>query len=235
MERLNILCLHGYRGSGESLRRQLAPLADGLDDLVKFAYLNAPSRAAGGFGWWHAKATEAMAAQMETRIGQGAKRYQGWPATLDAVLSVFMRQGPFDGVLGFSQGAALTALLVGLRSRGRAAGNAPALPAKETSSQPEALAFGFAVMIGGFVSADRELARLYDERSNYELPSAHIIGRSDTVVPREASLALASKFENPLILEHEGGHVIPKAPQMRERFQTFLEDMQQRKGARALR
>ena len=69
--------------------------------------------------------------------------------------------------------------------------------------------------------ADADLARLYGERSNYDLPSLHIIGRSDAVVPREASLSLAAKFKDPLILEHESGHVISNAPADRPTVPSF--------------
>jgi hypothetical protein len=90
------------------------------------------------------------------------------------------------------------------------------------------------MMVGGFVSADPDLAKLYGESPSYDLPSVHIIGRSDTVVPSDASLELVSNFRNPLILEHEGGHIIPSAPQIRQRFRAFLEEMHQGKQARVL-
>ena len=77
-------------------------------------------------------------------------------------------------------------------------------------------------MVSGFVVADADLARLYGNRSNYDLPSAHIIGRSDC------------KFKNPLILEHEGGHAISNAPHIRQRFRAFLEEMRQCKKANML-
>jgi pimeloyl-ACP methyl ester carboxylesterase len=229
MEKLRVLCLHGYRGSAELMRRQLAALADGADDLATFAYLDAPSLAAGDFGWWHAKAVESA----DAGAIRGGKHYEGWRRTIDAIVSSFALQGPFDGVLGFSQGAALASLLGGLRSNGGRAGSEPAGPIGGFSSHGESLAFDFAVMVGGFVVADAELARLYGERSN-DLPSAHIIGRSDSVVPKAASLALASKFKDPLILEHEGGHVIPDAPHIRQGFRGFLEEMRQRRKVNML-
>jgi len=203
MEKLHILCLHGYHGSAQVLRGQLASLADGLDGLAEFVCVDAPSLAAGDFGWWHASAAES-AARVDAGAGNGVKCYYGWQRTLDAIVSAFARQGPFDGVFGFSQGAALASLLVGLRPGAGRVGSGPAGPTGAILSRPEALAFDFAVMVGGFVSADPELASLYEERSNYHLSSVHIIGRSDAVVPREASLGLASKFKDPLILEHEG-------------------------------
>src|ERR1700685_1011740 len=102
MEKLRVLSLHGYHGNAQVLRRQLAPLADGLDDLVEFVYIDAPSLAAGDFGWWHAEPSE-----RDAGVGCGVKRYKGWRETRDAVVAAFTLQGPFDGVFGFSQGAAL--------------------------------------------------------------------------------------------------------------------------------
>jgi predicted esterase len=222
MEKLRILCLHGYHGSAQILRRQMAPLADGLDHPPEFIWIDAPSLAEGDFGWWHAASAQDGAAKVGVR--PRAKRYEGWQRTLDAIGSAFAQQGPLDGVFGFSQGAALAALLVGLRSSGNLAREASAGDALGHS-----IAFDFAVMVGGFVSADPDLARLYGERLNYALPSVHVIGRSDTIVPPVASIELASRFSNSLILEHEGGHIIPTAPQIWQRLGIFLESMQQRK------
>jgi hypothetical protein len=232
MKGLRILCLHGFRGSADTLRRQLAPLAGSLDDLVEFVYVDAPSLGAGGFGWWRAVAAGTTADQMDAGVGRGMKRYEGWQRTRDAIATVFARQGPFDGVFGFSQGAALAALLVGLRSRGRRLGNGPVGATTGVLSLDAPLDFDFAVMVGGFVSADADLAKLYAERASYDLPSAHIIGRSDSAVPRVASLMLASKFTNPLLLEHEGGHIISTAPEIRQGFRTFLEEMRSRNKLR---
>ena len=234
MEKLRVLCLHGYQGSAQVLRRQMAALADGLDDVAAFVYLDAPSLAAGGVGWWRAVTAQNAMTPTNVGVGPGAKRYEGWQKTRDAIVSAFAEQGPFDGLFGFSQGAALAALLVGLRARDELVVSGPAGPAGRTSCSEKSLAFDFAVMVGGFVAADADLARLYGEGASYDLPSAHIIGRSDAVVPRETSLGLASKFNNPLILEHEGGHVISRAPQIRQGLRAFLEELRQRKRAHSL-
>ncbi len=231
---MKILCLHGYHGSALFMRRQLAPLADGLDELVELVCIDAPTSVSGKHAWWRAVAVDNAAVPTDPGVGRGTKRYEAWPRTLDAIRAAFRRQGPFDGVLGFSQGAALAALLVGLRSRDGSSASGPDATAQTASSEPP-LDFDFAVMIGGFASADSDLARLYDERANYDLPSVHMIGRSDAAVPREASLALASRFKDPLILEHEGGHVIPHGPPIRQAFRTFLEEMQRRRASSRIR
>ena len=46
---LRMLCLHGYRGTGAILRRQMAPLAAAIPSNVELVYVDAPSVAAGSF------------------------------------------------------------------------------------------------------------------------------------------------------------------------------------------
>ena len=46
-------------------------------------------------------------------------------------------------------------------------------------------------------------------RRKLAVPSLHVTGRADTIVPRRDSLRLADRFADPLIIEHSGGHIIP--------------------------
>lgn len=41
------------------------------------------------------------------------------------------------------------------------------------------------------------------------LPSLHLVGRADKVVPPASSHQLAARFAAPLVIEHEQGHCIP--------------------------
>src|SRR5262245_755899 len=52
--KLRILCLHGYHGSGRILRTQMASFGAELSSLAELVFVDAPSLAAGDFGWWHA-------------------------------------------------------------------------------------------------------------------------------------------------------------------------------------
>jgi pimeloyl-ACP methyl ester carboxylesterase len=213
MKRLRILCLHGYHGSATTLRSQMAALVSELDALTEFVCVDAPSLAAGDFGWWHATAQLHTAGAHDAGVGPGAKHYQGWARTRDSIVDIFDKQGPFDGVLGFSQGAALTSILVGLR-----ASNGRAMPDKP-------LRFDFALMVGGFPVADPQLRKLYDDASSYQLPTLHLIGRSDRVVPPDISQRLASKFPHPWIVEHDGGHVVAATVQVCKDVRQFLQSM----------
>jgi fermentation-respiration switch protein FrsA (DUF1100 family) len=54
------------------------------------------------------------------------------------------------------------------------------------------------------------------------MPSLHVIGRADRVVPPRDSLRLAAQFTAPTVVRHPGGHVIPGTPEVRAAFAAFL-------------
>ena len=209
MRKLRILCLHGYHGSADILRVQMSPLVGRLPPLAEFVCVDAPSLARGDFGWWHA-VDDRSHDRGDPGVRSRATHYKGWAATRDWIVERFAGQR-FDGVFGFSQGAALAGLLVGLRSPGGQP--SPGTP----------LAFGFAMMVGGFVSNDPSHAALYDSEGSFDLPSLHIIGRADSIVPGSSSHMLASRFKSPLVIRHEGGHVIASDPQTLQQVGAFLE------------
>lgn len=204
MTRLRVLCLHGYTSSASRLQRQLAPVAAALEPYAQFIFVDGPFSAPPGHAWWDAKTAE------------GVTTYDGWLKSRWYLHSVFHEQGPFDGILGFSQGAILSSVLVSL--------------------WPEFM-FDFAVLIGGFKARDNYLATIYDgevhiatlqmfrrhdliaelEASGqpaqnrdpgwyvlkFHTPSLHVYGRGDEIVKPEASEKLAQTFENPSRLVHE--------------------------------
>ncbi len=170
----------------------------GIADAAELVFVDAPARADGGVGWWRALDESGP-------DGTPVKRYDGWATSRDFIAEQCTREGPFDGVFGFSQGATLAGLLVAL-------GAAPTL------------GFGFAILVGGFASADPEHVPLY-RADAFQVPSLHIVGRADNVVPPERSRALARSFHEPLILEHEGGHIVPGGTEVRDGTLGFLRKM----------
>jgi pimeloyl-ACP methyl ester carboxylesterase len=65
----------------------------------------------------------------------------------------------------------------------------------------------FVIVVGGFTSNLPQYAELFKHKLT--VPSVHVTGRADVIVPRRDSLLLADRFANPLVIEHPGGHVIP--------------------------
>jgi predicted esterase len=203
MERLRLLCLHGYHGNAETLRQQLSQLSRALETVADFVCVDAPSLAKGDFGWWHATKD----------ANDGTVRYRGWTRTRDALSEFCAAHGPFDGVFGFSQGAAVAALLVAL--------------SVDTAAQPrfELAPMPFAILTGGFVSRDPRHATMLEVTGRIDVPSFHTIGRADSVVSAHASHALASRFRAPTITEHDGGHVVASTPDVRNAALDFLRKM----------
>jgi hypothetical protein len=179
-----VLALHGYHGSAQILRQQIALLSAALPADTELVLVDAPSLSQGDYGWWH-------------------DGFRGWERTRDWVLDLAAREH-FDGVLGFSQGAALAGLLAALQH----------------SDTTTGLRFQFAVMVGGFTSHEPQHAALF-ERS-ITLPSLHVMGASDGIVAMHDSLRLADRFEDPVIIQHPGGHVIPSAASITSRIARFI-------------
>jgi acetyl esterase/lipase len=218
MRKLRILCLHGYQGSAGALRGQARALTTGLESLAEFVYVDAPLPSGGGFRWWRAVDLDEGKERGDQDIRSRPKHYEGWSSTRDWIVSLFQQQR-FDGVFGFSQGAALAGLLVGLR----------APDGKPTADKP--LSFDFAIMVSGFRSRDPSHAGLYASRESYSLPSLHLIGRADALVSTDDSRALASAFQHPTIIEHDGGHVIASTPEVRAAVASFLEERLKEQGS----
>jgi hypothetical protein len=186
---LRVLCLHGYHGSAAVLRTQMARFVAGMPASVEFVYVDAPSLAVGDYGWWHA--------------GSG-----GWERTRTWATQLFGSTGGFDGVFGFSQGAALTGLLAGVQET-------------RTGDPHGDVNFGCALMVGGFKSDAAGPHELFPHP--LRVPSVHVIGRIDGVVPPAESRRLADQFTDPIVLEHPGGHVVPGDPAMTRPIVELLE------------
>lgn len=183
MNTTRVLCLHGYHGSATILRRQMAPITAAIPVDVELVFVDAPTLATGDFGWWH-------------------EGFRGWERTRDWAVELFGTQR-FDGVFGFSQGAALTGLLAALR---------------ETDTTP--IAFYMVIMVGGFTSTAPQHASLFTHQ--LQVRSLHVMGRTDGVIPMRDSQLLADRFAEPVVIEHAGGHVIPDDPAITTRIVSFV-------------
>jgi pimeloyl-ACP methyl ester carboxylesterase len=148
----------------------------------------------------------------EGDFGWWHEGFRGWERTRDWAVEL-LRTGPrIDGIFGFSQGAAMAGLLAALRD-----------------SRPSPIWFEFAIMVGGFTSAMPQHAALF--RHKLTVPSVHVTGQADAIVPRRDSLLLADRFADPLIIEHPGGHVIPGEPAVTAPIAGFLAGFARDTGA----
>ncbi|XP_077360946.1 esterase OVCA2 [Festucalex cinctus] len=216
---VRVLCVHGYRQNGASFREKTGDLRKLLKNKVHFVYVDAPhllvqgegqegvGSAAGGDrdarGWWFSDpGARTFSAQ------QQCVESAGLDESVAAVREAVRRDGPFDGVLGFSQGAALVAMLCALQ---------------ESNAEPD-FAFRFAILVAGFRSACTQHLSFYS--TPLQMASMHVIGLEDGVIPADMSRDLLPIFRDPHVLTHPGGHFVPAASAHRQKYQNFLERFQ---------
>lgn len=112
--------------------------------------------------------------------------------------------GPFDGILGFSQGASMAHLLLAMEQLGEIK-----------------LGFRFAIFFSSFLS----LSSVHDLYTSLRLdiPSLHIYGTGDQVVAYTNSEKLQTMFNDCASIVHDGGHFIPTMSKYKDVFIKFLE------------
>ncbi|KAA0704131.1 Esterase OVCA2 [Triplophysa tibetana] len=219
---LRILCIHGYRQNGNSFREKTGALRKLLKKQVELVYISAPhkvpgiqnetnqepEKACGGDedqrGWWFSNIqAPSFNAQEECEGSLGLED------SVDTVRTAVKELGPFDGILGFSQGAALVAILCALQEQ----------------KQEPVFNFRFAILVAGFRSACSQHQRFY-EGPAIAIPSLHVYGQDDRVIPEKMSQDLLPAFDGVQILIHPGGHFIPAASLHRQTYQDFLKKIQ---------
>jgi GNAT superfamily N-acetyltransferase/predicted esterase len=186
-----VLVLHGYSQNAQDFLARYKPL---LDRKLKFCTLVAPSApfsidCAGGAArtWWFNRAPD------PTRGGA----YEGLGTSRALLLALAAEQGPFHGVLGFSQGAVLAHQLL---AEGSLPGCqwvvlASGFPSLQCPPQPpaEPAAEGAAAPTAAHL---------------LPTPSLHLSSSADTTVAPALHAALAARFASPILLHHEHGHAL---------------------------
>lgn len=208
MGKLRILCVHGYRQNDITFREKSGAFRKLLKKHIDFHFVCAPhlipeeanilrSPPEQERGWWFSKPDKSYRALDETDV------CIGYEDSLQLIAHEFESNGPFDGVLGFSQGAAFTSLLCALK--------------KDPQYK---LHFKFAILIAGFKSLLQAHRRLYDDP--IDCPTFHTVGETDAVIPPQSSQDLQTAFISPTVYRHNGGHYMPASPQLRTELTEFI-------------
>ncbi|XP_034130656.1 esterase GA18864 [Drosophila guanche] len=208
-ERVRVLCLHGYRQDGDAFKNKLGSFRKFTSKYAEFVFISAPHIAAPlesaaepvpqQRSWWANKDDGTFKG-----TNKGGPAF-GFQESLRLVEEAWKTQGPFQGLLGFSQGACFVGLICGLAKK------------KLTSIRPE-----FAVLSSGFVSGSLVHMSAYEEPIS--IPTLHIYGLTDEIIPKDMSASLASHFKNVEVLEHSGGHYFPATAQQKQTYINFFQD-----------
>ncbi|XP_075760580.1 esterase OVCA2 [Pelodiscus sinensis] len=205
---LRLLGLHGYRQNQRVFHERTGALRKALRGRAELVSVSAPHAVPappeqGGApeprGWWFSRPREAAFDALEA-----AAECAGLEAALESVSRALAEQGPFDGLLGFSQGAALAAMVCALQQRG----------------DPRFPPVRFAILVAGFAS--RAVPHRAYYREPIALPSLHVLGETDRVIPAALGRQLAAHFVQPVVLTHPGGHFVPAAAPQKRAYLEFL-------------
>ena len=194
-------------------------------------------------------------ADVPGRCDGGAEQWRqqtaGWPESQAVIDQVLKQQGPFDGVLGFSQGAAVAAVLCAQEQQQRCH-----FQQQQQQQQPPSAgarpALRFAILCSGYPSAAAGHRCLHADMGLLQLPTLHVFASrahgpsagdascscressnrarhacGDQQVDAKASHDLLELCEPRLryVVEHQNGHIIPVDKGCIQRFRSFLEDV----------
>ncbi|GLU13063.1 hypothetical protein SLE2022_297100 [Rubroshorea leprosula] len=207
-----ILCLHGFRTSAEILKNQVHKWPETVLEKLDLVFLDAPFPAQGKsaveeiydppyYEWF--------------RANEDFTEFTNFEECVEYIEEYMIKNGPFDGLLGFSQGAILSAAAPGMQETGAALTKVPKIK--------------FLIIISGAKFGGKMLGtpKLAAEAfsSSVKCPSLHFIGEMDFL--REEGVALLDSFVDPVVINHPLGHSIPKLDEKSmEVVLSFIEMMQ---------
>ncbi|TRM64809.1 serine hydrolase FSH [Schizophyllum amplum] len=215
-----ILVLHGYAQNGLIFSKRIAALrkqckgiefvfVDGpvvLDPVDPFA----PTQNHGG--------------KREPPLEDAMQDLRGWtePWKVDgidaslAMLRDVVKGRKFDGILGFSQGAAVAALLAAILEK------PDAYPDILVDGKPPHPPFDFCLAACGYRLQDPRFDAVY--RDGYSTPTLHLIGRADKLVGSDLTQSLVDVSLDKRVEYHDGGHFVPSKTPWRKFLQAYLSD-----------
>lgn len=156
-------------------------------------------------------------------LSPDARDYLRWPEARKLIASAWAAEGPFDAVLGFSQGAIAAHQLLREIEHLRGAGEAAARAAGYAGDAELALLQSpprCAVLASGRTS--RHVWPAVAENAPLSTPSLHVISEADDRIPFALQLELLGAFTGAEALRHDKGHVLPSTAAPASAIAAFL-------------
>lgn len=141
------------------------------------------------YGWWKRKSKSLQEFDISQEV-------------MDYLHNYVLENGPFEGIMGFSQGGAFAGYLLT---------NFHKLLDLTHDQQPP---LKFFVTFSGFRLEAPQFQSSYDKHP-LSTPSLHVQGEQDTVVAETRVLSLYDSFQEDrrTLLKHPGGHYVPNSKQ----------------------
>ena len=211
VNKLKILCLHGYRQSGSGFKAKLGMFRKALDKKAEFEFVCAPHRIprpnaakvkeeeeeGEEFGWWFSANDKSFEAHQRSNCDRG------FGESIQLIRSLTEKTN-YDGILAFSQGAAFALILLLM----------PEFRHK----------FKLAMFVAPFKSKSERHDLWYENAVKaVSVPSLLVIGDSDQVIEREMSDEVVDMFADVTLIRHSGGHFVPCNAEQKKKYLAFLD------------
>ncbi|KAK6940217.1 Serine hydrolase FSH [Dillenia turbinata] len=207
------LCLHGFRTSGEILKKQVHKWPESVLNKIDLVFPDAPFPCQGKsdvegifdppyYEWF--------------QFNKEFSEYTNFDECLKYIEDYMIEHGPFDGLLGFSQGAILSGALPALQAKGVALTKVPKIK--------------YLIIIGG-AKFRSELVAEKAYSSSIQVPSLHFLGAEDFLKPY--GVELIKSFVDPVVINHPKGHTIPRLDENGlQTMLSFIDKIQKMNNAR---
>ncbi|GAA5980279.1 hypothetical protein JCM11641_005527 [Rhodosporidiobolus odoratus] len=239
-----ILMLPGYTQNAAIFSGRLGALRRALKDQAELVFVDpphvvhVPTESAEDFkNKFDSDASSAPASDADTprawwfaepSTGDGHyRKFRDFDATLRYLRDILEKQGPFDGVFGFSQGGAAAAILAALVEN-------PTLdpifaaPSSDSSVQWPPKPFKFAILSAGFFPLDPQTSAYFTSKPT--TPTLHVLGKGDTIVGEDRSIPLTQAFADARVEWHDGGHHTPSKASWRRFFVDYIKAFSENGG-----
>ncbi|CAF0933727.1 unnamed protein product [Rotaria sordida] len=209
-----ILVLHGFYDSAENRQYQMRSLIRSMKD-IEFVFINSP------FSFVDYEFLRSSDNSSNEQRYQWMSYKPEYPVTnynydtikesIEYIVNYIHNNGPFDGLLGFSQGAIVCATMV--------------LNIPNWSILPSCIKL--VILIGCPPINDETIKPILEtfDKQNQLLPSLHVSGMNDTLITTDMREKMY-KYFNPLVAEfysHKGGHYCPNDSDFRQKLRDFIQ------------
>lgn len=184
------LCLHGHGSSAAIFRTYFDKWPESVTNKIDLVFINGPFPIGNPtpgdehFEWF--------------ALDKVNTEHDNFEEGISYIENRMIELGPFDGVLGFSEGAVITGSLPGMQEQG--------VCLKKVGKIEHVVIISGAKLGGKLFPLPKLAEAAYT--SPIDIPSLHIFGENDIARPNAPELVEA--YVDPLVIYHHGGHEVPK-------------------------
>ncbi|TFK26329.1 hypothetical protein FA15DRAFT_667629 [Coprinopsis marcescibilis] len=228
-----VLVLHGYSQNAVIFSKRIGALRKECKN-VEFVFIDAPHILQPADLVFNSTRLEELGLRAEVQANEASIAVESdpsltprawWKPNLERTAAYGLEESimvvkeallkrKFDGVFGFSQGAAFAAVVAALLE------NPEVYPPFLVDGKPPHPPFEFCVAVSGFKVEDPFCDPLWEK--GFNTPTLHVIGKTDVVVVEERSHKLLEVSHTKRVEEHLGGHFVPSKGPWRKFLAAYL-------------